>query len=254
MRIALQHTSDIGIRAGRILLAEPELQVLGLLGRRVEEPDPRIRSTETVDGYDVVMTDSAEYRPIVDRAANAGIHCVIWVDGSDQDAVEDLEDLEGFASTTLLVGSNLANGLALSLADSEAATLPGATTDLIAWTEPGKPLRSGEPIAFPDPVGARWGHVRSDDGTTRRVAVPVDGDWAATLARISDDTTTRIVGVSDHAQHLEAISFAAGAMAVVSGAYDPGIARPSESAADYLFAALGVGLDVASFSADTPGL
>lgn len=250
MRIALQHTSDIGVRAGRILLAEPELQVLGLLDRRVEEPDPRIRSTETIDGYDVVMTDSAEYRPIVDRAANAGIHCVIWVDGNDQDP---LEDLEGFAGTTLLVGSNLANGLALSLADSETATLPGATTDLIAWTEPGKPLRSGEAIAFPDPVGARWGHVRSDDGTTRRVAVPVDGDWAATLARISDDTTMRIVGVSDHAQHLEAIAFAAGAMAVVGGAYDPGIARPSDAAADYLFAALGVGLDVASFSADTPG-
>lgn len=252
MRIALQNTSDIGIRAGRILLAEPELQVLGLLDRRVEEPDPRIRATETVDGYAVVMTDSTEYRPIVERAAEAGIHCVIWVDGDDPDNLDYLEDLEGFEGTTLLLGSNLANGLAPSLADHEAATLPGATTDLIAWTEPGKPLRSGEAIAFPDPVGARWGHVRSDNGTTRRVAVPVEGDWAATLARVSDDTTTRIVGVSDHAQHLEAISFAAGAMAVASGAYDPGIARPSDAAADYLFAALGVGLDVASFSADTP--
>jgi hypothetical protein len=252
MRIALQHTTDIGVRAGRILLAEPELQVLGLLDRRVEEPDPRIRSTETIDGYDAVMTDSTEYRPIVDRAANAGIHCVVWVDGNDPAALEDLEDLEGFEATTLLMGSNLAGGLAPSLADHEAATLPGGTTDLIAWTEPGKPLRSGEAIAFPDPVGARWGHVRSDDGTTRRVAVPVDGEWAATLARVSDDATTRIVGVSDHAQHLEAISFAAGARAVVGGAYDPGIARPSECAADYLFAALGVGLDVASFSADTP--
>jgi hypothetical protein len=243
MRVALQPMTNVGVRAGRILLAEPSLQLLGFIERRFEDPDPRIRSIDSVDGYDVVVTDSLEYQPIVDRAVDAGIHCVVWMDA------DDLETSDGFENTTLLVGSNLATGLALSLGESEAATLPGGTTELIAWTEPGRPLRSGEAIAFPDPVGARWGQVRSGDEPTLRVAVPVEGDWAGTLARVTDGTTTRIVGVADHAQHLEAIALAAGAVAVASGSFEPGLARPSQAGSDYLSAALGVGLDVASFSA-----
>jgi len=242
MRVALHHTTDIGLRAGRILLAEPRLRRLGVIDRRTHEADPRVRSIENVDGYDLVVTDGEDPEPMLDRAAAAGIHCVVWVDGPD------LSDRGGFEDTTLLLGANLATGLALSLGSHEGATLPDADTELVAWTEPGRALRSGEAISFPDPVGPRWGRVRSEGGSTREVMVPLDGAWAAILTRVSDGTTTRTVGVSDLAEHLEALALAAGALAVSAGAYPAGPARPADAAAEYLFAALGAGLDVASFT------
>lgn len=242
MRVALHQTTDIGLRVGRILLAEPGLRSLGVLDRRTHEPDARVRSIEGVDGYDLVVTDDEDPGPIVDRAARAGIDCVVWADGTD------LLEHEGFDGTTLLLGANLATGLALSLGSHESAALPEADTELVAWTEPGRPLRSGEAVPFPDPVGPRWGRVRSENGGITKVAAPLDGDWAAILARVSDGTTTRTVGVSDLAEHLEALALAAGVLAVAAGAYPAGTARPADAAADYLFAALGAGLDVASFT------
>lgn len=248
MRVALHHTTDIGLRAGRILLAESGLRRLGVIDRRTHEADPRVRSIDSVDGYDVVLTDDEAPGPTVDRAAAAGIHCVVWADGTD------LVDHDGFDGTTLLLGANLATGLALSLGSHESATLPDADTELVAWTEPGRSLRSGEAVPFPDPVGPRWGRVRSEGSRTRKVAVPVDGSWAAILARVSDGTTTRTVGVSDLAVHLEALALAAGSLAVATGAYPAGIARPADAAAAYLFAALGAGLDVASFTEGHAGV
>lgn len=242
MRVALHHTSDIGLRAGRILLAERDLQRLGVLGRRTNDPDPRLRSIESVDGYDLVVTDDPEPESIVAQAAAAGIHCVVWADG------DGLADHDGLLKATLLRGANLSTGLALSLGAHETEILPEATTELVAWTEPGRALRSGVPISFPDPVGPRWGRIRSDERGVRRVAVPLDGEWAAILARISDGATTRTVGVADLASHLEALALAAGVLAVSTGAYRTGTALPADRAADYLFAALGAGLDVASFT------
>ncbi len=63
---------------------------------------------------------------------------------------------------------------------------------------------------------------------------------------------TRIVGVADLAPHLEALSLAAGVMAV--DLYVPGPRRPAAAAEIYLAKALDAGLGVASYTlADQPG-
>jgi hypothetical protein len=122
---------------------------------------------------------------------------------------------------------------------------------VIAWTEEGKPVRRGDPVAFPDPVGARWGKRRRSAGTTTRIAVPVDSDWAGATAtvvgRTDDGRETRIVGVADQVRHLEALALAAGAVAAIATDLT-GVIRPSDIAEEYLAAALRMGLGVATYT------
>ncbi len=174
------------------------------------------------------------------RAVGSGVHCVTWVD-SDAEPYEN--------GITVLTGSSLANGIAPCLASHEVARAGRVDSIQFAWTEPGSPLRSGEGLAFPDPVGGRWG--RRVDSTS--FAAPVQGDWAGAMAKVTssdeEGSTTRIVGVSDLAPHLEGIALAAGALAVGRGAYPPGGVRKAADAAEaYLSEALGVGLDVAAYT------
>ena len=103
----------------------------------------------------------------------------------------------------------------------------------IAWTEPGTPLRRGEAVPFPDPVGARW--ARRTTVADREVLVaPIVGEWAAAIARVTSATgsgvVTRIVGVADMAPHLEAIALASGAIAAARGNYPLGATVPEDAA------------------------
>ena len=60
MNIALDHTSEIGIRAGRLLLGEPELDRLGVVRRDVKDRDARLMRVDRVSGFDAVVTDDPE--------------------------------------------------------------------------------------------------------------------------------------------------------------------------------------------------
>jgi hypothetical protein len=123
--------------------------------------------------------------------------------------------------------------------------------EMVAWTEPGKPLRRGEAIPFPEPVGSRWGRPRPAD-RWRAFAAPVGGEWAAAMARVTSATEagviTRIVGVADLATHLEALALAAGTLAVARNAYPSGLQRADAAAVAFLAEALNAGLGVATYS------
>jgi hypothetical protein len=118
----------------------------------------------------------------------------------------------------------------------------------VAWTEPGRRLRRGVPVAFPDPIGALWGYEVASAGLSRAVTAPTGGIWSGAATKVTastgDGLVVRVVGVADLAVHLEALALAAGALTVDSFAY--GAARPDDRAEDYLEAALGAGLDVAA--------
>lgn len=242
MRIALDHNTEVGIRTGRLLLGEAKLETLGIVGQPAFDHDPRLRRIDDLEGFDVVVTDDPELG-IARRAIASGVPIVAWVDGKDP-APED-------PAVPFMTGANLATGIALALAAREIASVGNPSTALIAWTEPGTPLRSGEPVTFPDPVGARWGRIRYRHGITTEVVVPVAGEWAGVVVRVSDEQHTRILGIADLATHLEALALTAGAVTVASGAARPGLARPVDHAAEYLLAALRAGLDIASFTSTT---
>lgn len=235
MNIALHPTSAVGVKAGRILLGEPTLAILGVLDRPVDGAEPRLRRIDSFEGFDVVVTDDPEVAIAADVMA-AGLPLVVWIDADHLDA--------SGAAAPVMTGANLATGVARALAAREAS----ADEVAVAWTEPGKSLRSGEPITFPDPVGARYGRTRWRTGVRTEIVVPVPGEWAGVVVRTTTGGTTRILGIADAAEHLEALALAAGAIAVAGDDLPAGTVRPEHIADDYLLAALRAGLDIASFT------
>ncbi len=252
MRIALDQHGEVGTRAGRILLGERRLEALGLVGRAPRDDDARIERAGDVADYDLLVSDDTE-EPIVAvrMALAAGVDCVLFADG------RGLDDEYGphfqSADRTLVIGANLASGIAPALASHETARGGEILEVAIAWTEPASPLRRGEPIPFPDPVGARWARPRPTEPGYAAFVAPVPGPWAGAIARVTSASpggvVTRIVGVADLAAHLEALALAAAALAIDD--FAPGAHQPAWAAESYLAAALGAGLDVASHSLET---
>lgn len=246
MRVAIHHTSEVGVRAGRILLGERALTELGVLDRDPRGSDKRMRRADDLEGYDVVVTDAVDAEPIVERALRAGISCVLWIDGDE--LVERHETAFAEVRRTMLVGANLAAGLAPSLAVHESLGPEEILEVSVGWTEPGRGLRRGEPLAFPDPVGGKWGVERPPRAGFRSYAAPSAGEWAGAMAKVTlatpDGVATRIVGVADLAVHLEALALAAGAITI--GAYAWGGQTPPAAADRYLDAMIAAGLDVAT--------
>lgn len=252
MRIAIHHVDDVGLRAGRILLGERVLESLGIVGRRPSlRTDQRLELAGDLAGYDVLASDQTDEPARQARTAlEAGISCVVWAD-EDGD-LRELGDAFAARGRTLLVGANLASGLAPCLAAHESARNAEVLEVRCAWTEPGRPLRRGEAIPFPDPVGARWAKRRSGPDGTQRYVAPIEGEWAAAMARVTVATglgvVSRIVGVADLAPHLEALSLAAGALAIDE--YPYGLVAAADRAEAYLTHALQAGLDVAAYTGE----
>lgn len=236
MRIALDHTSEIGVRAGRLLLGEPDLEMLGIVRRDVKDRDRRLNRVDTVTDFDAVVTDDPD-STILAEAMEAGVPCVLWAD-----TVDTAIDASG---ATVLAGSNLVSGIGRSLAEREAVD---DAQILFAWTEPGKPIRSGEPVSFPEPVGPRWGTRRGMTNRRLDVAAPVPDEWAGIVVRATTTTSVCTFGIADLATHLEAIALASGAVITALGQVPTGLHTPDEFADDYLAAALRIGLDIASFT------
>lgn len=250
MRIAINQVDDVGLRAGRILLGERRMSSLGVVGRRPSTiVDRRLEAAVDLGAYDVLVTDDV-VDPIAqaEAALDAGISCVLWADGTDELAA--LSDRFVAAGSTLLVGANLAAGIAPCLAAHEQAASTEILDVSIAWTEPGRPLRRGEAIPFPDPVGARWARPLPTDGAVRRYVAPLDGEWAGAMARVTTGTRSgvlsRVVGVADLAPHLEALALAAGVLTI--GDYGYGVVHAADRAETFLANALNAGLDVAAYS------
>jgi len=248
MRIALHAAGEIGRRAGRILLAERDLTALGLYGQSGNTEDRRTTAIRELTGYDVLVTDEpavADALGLAAIAAEDGLSAVLAVDPAEIDP--QLADRFRASDTTLLVAAGLP-GIAGSLARHEAARIDDETGVVVAWTVPGSPLRSGEAVPFPDPVGACWGREVRASGPTTFVEVPVEGPWAAAMARVESGRHSRVVGVADLGVHLEAVALAAGALAILDGSLPPGVWCPSDAGSSFLARALGVGMEVAAFS------
>lgn len=254
MRVAFDHHGEVGLRAARILMAERELQSIGLVDSNPTSDDPRVERVTDLSTYEVLFSDD-DVRPgrPVEAALAAGVNCVLWADGDGYH--EQYHDAFADIGRVLLIGANLAAGIAPCLASHETARGEETLDVTIAWTEPGSKLRRGEPVAFPDPVGALWAKPRPDSQGYRSLVAPLAGSWAGATARVTSGTdggvVSRVVGVADLAPHLEALALAGGVLAVDSLA--PGVRRPAEAAERFLAVALNAGLDVAAYTLPVVG-
>ena len=249
MRLALHPTGETGHRAGRILLAEPGLEALGIYGHRSPAAEERRATAITsLAGFAVLASDDA-VAPL-DLAAIAvedGLSCALAADVAPG---PDLAARFAARGLSLLVAASLP-GLAEALAHRVEAGSSGAL--LLAWTRQGKPGPREVAVPFPAPVGARWGTRLpprpGDPPGETRVEVPLEGAWAGALARVTSGKkrkrAERLVAVADDRLHLEAIALAAGALLLAGGGVPPGAWRPRTVGAGYLAACLGVGLEVA---------
>lgn len=254
MRIALNAAGEVGRRTARILLAERDLDALGLYGHRGGTEDRRTMAITELTGFSILVADEpapADALGLARIAADDGLSCVL---AAAPDVDGDLADAFRDAGKTLLVGADLASGIAETLAAHETTRIEGETGVSVAWTVPGSPRRRGEAIPFPDPIGARWGIEVSrrveDTVPVRRFEVPVEGPWGAAMARVETGRRrARVVGVADLADHLAAIALAAGTLVVAEGGLPPGVWRPADASSAFLGSALRVGMDVAAFTA-----
>jgi hypothetical protein len=248
LNISLITTSEIGRRAGRILLAEPGIERIGVLeGDFGPAFDDRVTGVRLPLSESVLVSDDLEDpERAVETSLASGISCVLLDESPISQHVSSQFEAAG---ASLLAGANVRSGIAAAIAATEVVRIDDATGVTVSWTEPGSPLRHGTAVAFPDPVGAVWGEERPSGPGDVNIAVPTGDEWGGISVTVSrSDGTVRIVGVADLAAHLEALALAAGAVAVLHGAYPPGLHRPRDAAATYLERALIAGLDVAAFT------
>lgn len=244
MRVALDSESEVGARAGRVLLAEDSLTYLGIVRSEGRRSEPRTGPVGDLSTYDVIVSDGAT--PSSDLVAGAAVHGVPLVLWKDEPGLH-----RGPAAAPVAVGANVGSTLAPSLVHHPSAAVEEGDDVTIAWTEPGSPRRKGRTIVFPDPVGEMWAQKRS----RRKFVAYRDDDWAGAVITVNGRQGNRIVGVTDHAGHLEAVTLAAVTLIAADGLYDVRIQDAATQGAGVLTRAMGLELDIAVWrSLEQPNL
>ena len=248
MRVALEATGKIGSRAARVLLAERSVEAVGLIGRRATSPDPRVTTITNLAGWDVVASDATDHLARRYRqASDHGIPLVVPDSDFEIGAEPDIP---------MVVGANPSFGLAASMAAHECDRHHNPLEALVGWTEPGTPLRKGLPLTFPKPIGNVWAEATQNiwpaaPPVTRFLEAPVDGPWTGLSVRVTAATPegveTRTLGVTDDGAFLRGIAFAAAILVAGAGSYPVGSSYPTVAFGEYLEAALGAGLEIATF-------
>ncbi len=234
MIFALDSGSEVGQRAARILLADDRCDELLMLNKGWRPSDSRARHARDVSGVDVVLSDgTTPLSALLGRASVAGSPLVAWPDSPSSDL--------GPASVPVVVGANIGSTLADALVEHPAVEPTNDDVIKVGWTEPGKPLRKGEPLPFPEPVGMAWSYERAPG----RFVAHREDQWAGATTVVEGPSGRRIVGVADHGPHLEALVLVAVAIVATSGVFTPGIQFPTAGLPEILAEARNLELDMA---------
>ena len=236
MKIALWCYSPVAVRAARVLAADPEVDAVGIYSgsQQIPREFPPVSASDLED-WDVLTTDGSLPKGSVDLPPR-----VVTSQYEPGPAVN---------------GANLISGIAGSLAALELAH--GGQVG-VAYTVPGSVHRTGRRLRFPSPMRSLHGRAVAQAplpgavGEALEAASP--GPWAGVLVwRSVAGTEERILGVADDRLFLEAIALAATSVAAGRGAYSDSPAVAYEAPADFVEAAVGSGLSVASYSSDSSG-
>jgi len=234
MRVALDSASEVGSRAGRVLLAEDSVTFLGIIQPLEIPTGHRSGPAGDLSTYDVVVSDgTTPSGDLVERTKISGVPLVLWLDepGLSRDQL----------ASTVVTGANLGSALAPALTTHPSAAITEPDSVTIAWTEPGTPQRRGVAVAFPDPVGVVWASERSEGRLVARQA----GEWGGAVVLVSGPQGDRVVGVADHAAHLEATTLAAVALIAAGNGYDVAVQEAASRSALVLAKAMDLELDIA---------
>lgn len=234
MKFALDAGSDVGQRAARILLGDRRCERLVMLNSGWRPQDSRVARSRDLAGVDVLLSDgTTPLNNLIGLGSVAGLPLVVWSDAPASDF--------GPASIPVIVGANLGSTLADALLSHPVSRPEEGDTVTVAWTEPGKPRRSGTGIAFPQPIGMTW-------ATQRRkgyFVVHREDGWAGATTTVDGPQGRRTVGVADHGAHLEAVTLVAVAFVAAEGAFASGIQSTAVARAAILKEARNLELDIA---------
>ena len=234
MRIALDGTDEIAARTARILFAEQSVTHIGFMQPGMQRLGKRAADAEGLDTYDVIVsTGESLATDLIAQASVRGVPLVLW---RDEPYLS-----RGPAVIPVVASANVGSTLAPSLVHHPSASVTASDTVTIAWTEPGKPFGRGEPITFPEPVGSVWARERKRGHFVARTS----GDWSGAVVTVRGPIGERIVGVSDHGAHLEALTLAAVALLTAAGIFRPAISDAAEHGSEVLEMAMNLELDVA---------
>lgn len=233
MRVAVDTGTEVGNRMARVMLGEPSVSFLGVLAGGVPNR-ARTGPVEDLDSFDVLVSDgTSEFHSLVGRSSVAGIPLVLWR--------EIDPTLDGSSQAPVIYGANVANALTAALTTHPDVAITPSDSVRIGWTEPGAPMRRGEPIPFPEPVGSSWAKRRKSG---QFVAFRED-EWGGAVVDVEGDAGRRIVGVADHSAYIEAITLAAVGLLAAEGAYGPRIQNTAQHPAQLLAKVTELELEVA---------
>ena len=202
-----------------MLLADSRVDLIGV--HHAPGGDPRVVAVEDLAGFDVVVAEQMGL-PETQDAWDRRIPIVIadrLVSPDEAALITDGADLEGFA---------------VALAEL-ARRRAGANTVRLAMTRPGRPLRTGPVVGFPQPVGEQHAYQHAEG-----LVAPVSGDLAATVVAASGANGSVTYGVVDHCAYLASICFAAAVLARMSGVGGPAHALGERFVEEAISAGAGV--------------
>ena len=244
MRIALYGREAFGVRIARVLLAERHLDRLGIVNEEVNHP--RVERFESIADYDAIIIDELdeEGTGLLDVALRNRTDAVLL---QESPVIED-------ALSAVVSDAASPRALAHALSSSTMAGVDEAVEVMIAWTTEDRPLRRGEAVTFPEPVGARWTAPTEvvERNVHRALVAPGAGPWAGALARVTTMTTTGLqtatTAVVDQLEFLAAAMVAGAGIAAAEGAYGSGVVSPADPGGAFLRAVGRAGIEAASFT------
>ncbi len=251
MRIALAAVGSIGLRAGRVLLADSRVTELGSLGREVRSNDRRVRAVDSAEGFDLLVSNALLDDPRVVEAVGHRVPLVT------PHPLAQAAALPGDAPSVAACSPH--TGLPAALASIAAGRLDRVDALTATVTaEPGR-VRRRRVAAFPAPIGSLWCEpiptpvAYPKDLTFCRA--PYDGPLLGISVRAEGTKSGRphadVTGIVDDPDYLAAIALAAAALMLIDAGTPEGRFEVQRRAAEYLDACTRAGVGIAEF---TPAL
>jgi len=248
MRIALAPSGPTGLRAGRVLLADRRVTAVGAFGTEVGFQDSRVRSIESLDGWDVLVSDAAPDDERIREAVGAGTLLVTTHTATELSGIRE--------RSPMLTGASPASGLPVALVISAMSRLDRVENVSAAVTVPARRVPHQNAMSYPDPIGPLWSESAPSPSPTVRDLLfyhsPYDGSLAGVTARAEGEVAGALkilsYGIVDDSLFLGAIALAAAALMILDGSPPDGCIGVETEAHRYLEACTAAGMGVASFS------
>lgn len=246
LRLALAPHGPVGLRAGRAVLADRRVTALGVLGAQAHSGDSRVRTIDSLDGWDAVLTDAVSNDDRVLEALRLQVPII---------TTQSLSDFGDSGDTSVVAAATGSSGIPASLAVLLMEGFDTVRSIKAAVTVPEGKVRRDQSALFPDPIGALWCEVVQSpvaspnglvfshapyDGSLQGVSVQAEGT-------IEGRGSLATSGVAEDPLFLDGVALAGAAIMLLDGDAREGRFEVQQYAGAYVIACRSIGLGVASF-------